>query len=84
MLLSTKPRFHNHRHKQLLKNVQNIRNPFLFCSKIKVSNQKDTKQKSGGLLMLNSTTNTYTLKREILTFSNKISKKLTDWCFGKI
>ena len=34
--------------------------------------------------MLNSTTNTYTLKREILTFSNKISKKLTDWCFGKI
>lgn len=27
--------------------------------------------------MLNSTTNTYTLKREILTFSNKISKYLT-------
>jgi hypothetical protein len=42
-----------------------------------VSNQKDTKQKSGGLLMLNSTTNTYTLKREILTFSNKISKHLS-------
>lgn len=27
--------------------------------------------------MLNSTTNTYTLKREILTFSNKISKHLS-------
>lgn len=27
--------------------------------------------------MLNSTTNTYTLKREILTFSNKISRKLS-------
>lgn len=27
--------------------------------------------------MLNSTTNTYTLKREILTFSNKISKQLS-------
>src|SRR5690554_3384313 len=27
--------------------------------------------------MLNSTTNTYTLKREILTFSNKISKSLS-------
>lgn len=27
--------------------------------------------------MLNSTTNTYTLQREILTFSNKISKYLT-------
>ena len=59
------------------KNAQNIRNPFLFCSKIKVSNQKDTKQKSGGFPMLNSTSNTYTLKREILTFSNKISRYLT-------
>ena len=27
--------------------------------------------------MLNSTSNTYTLKREILTFSNKISRYLT-------
>lgn len=27
--------------------------------------------------MLNSTTNTYTLKREILTFSNNISKPLS-------
>lgn len=27
--------------------------------------------------MLNSTTNTYTLKREILTFSNKISRHLS-------
>lgn len=27
--------------------------------------------------MLNSTTNTYTLKREILTFSKKISKHLS-------
>ena len=27
--------------------------------------------------MLNSTTNTYTLKREILTFSKKISKHVT-------
>jgi len=27
--------------------------------------------------MLNSTTNTYTLKREILSFSNKISRKLS-------
>jgi hypothetical protein len=27
--------------------------------------------------MLNSTTNTYTLKREILTFSQKISKSLS-------
>ena len=27
--------------------------------------------------MLNSTSKTYTLKREILTFSNKISRKLT-------
>lgn len=44
--------------------VQNIRNPFPFCSKIKVSNQIDTKQKSGGSLMLNSTTDTYILKRE--------------------
>ena len=40
------------------KNAQNIRNPFLFCSKIKVLNQKDTKQKSGGFPMLNSTSNT--------------------------
>jgi hypothetical protein len=39
-----------------------------------VSNQKDTKQKSGELLMFNSTTNTYQMKREILNFSNKISK----------
>ena len=34
-------------------------------------------KKTGGLLMLNSTTNTYTLKREILTFSKKISKHLS-------
>ena len=27
--------------------------------------------------MLNSTSNTYTLKREILNFSNKVSKKLS-------
>ena len=27
--------------------------------------------------MLNSTTNTYTLKREILTFSKKISKQIS-------
>ena len=27
--------------------------------------------------MLNSTTNTYTLKREILSFSNKISRKFS-------
>ena len=42
-----------------------------------MSNQKDTKQKSGGFPMPNSTSNTYTLKREILTFSNKISKHLS-------
>lgn len=42
-----------------------------------MSNQKDTKQKSGGLLTLNSTTNTYTLKRKILNFTNKISKHLS-------
>lgn len=42
-----------------------------------MSNQKDTKQKSGELLMFNSTTNTYQMKREILNFSNKISKHLS-------
>ena len=42
-----------------------------------MSSQKDTKQKSGGSLMLNSTTNTYILKREIITFSRKISKHLS-------
>ena len=73
--LSTLPRFHRLCYKQLSKNAQNIRNPFLFCSKIKVSNPKDPKQKSGELLMFNSTTNTYTLKREILTFPNKISNE---------
>ena len=61
------------------KNTQNIRNPFLLCSKIKVSNQNDTKQKSGGFPMLNSTSNTYTLKREILTFSNKISRLMLEY-----
>ena len=48
-----------------------------FCySKIKVSNQNRTKQKKKGFLMLNSTSITYQMKREILTFSNKISRKL--------
>lgn len=42
-----------------------------------MSNQKDTKQKSGGLLTPNSTTNTYQMKREILNFSNRISKHLS-------
>ena len=64
-------------YQQLSKNSQNIRNPFLFCSIIKVSNQNDTKQKSGGFLMLNSTTKTYILKREILNFSKKISRTLS-------
>lgn len=64
-------------YQHLSKNDQKIRNPFLFCSKIKVSNQNDTKQKSGEFLMLNSTTNTYILKREILNFSNKISRNLS-------
>ena len=46
-----------------------------FCySKIKVSNQNRTKQKKKGFLMLNSTSITYQMKREILTFSNKISR----------
>ena len=35
-----------------------------------------TKQKRKGFLMANFTSNTYQMKREILTFSNKISKNL--------
>ena len=69
--------FHRLCYKQLSKNAQNIRNPFLFCSKIKVSKQKSTKQKEGGFLMVNFTSNTYQMKREIFTFSNKISKHLS-------
>lgn len=38
--------------------------------------KKHTKQKLGGLPVINFTSNTYKMKREILTFSNKISKKL--------
>ena len=34
--------FHSHPDKQLKKNTQNIRNPFLFCSKIKVSSKNIT------------------------------------------
>lgn len=41
------------------------------------ANKKPTKQKEKGLLMLNSTSITYQMKREILTFSNKMSRKLT-------
>ena len=63
--------------KQLSKNAQNIRNPDSLFGIIKVTKQKPTKQKKRGLLMLNSTTNTYTLKRKILSFSNKISRHLS-------
>ena len=57
--------------------LKNIRNHSLYCSKIKVPNQNNTKQKKKGFLMLNFTSNTYQMKREILTFSNKISRGLS-------
>ena len=45
VLLSTKPCFHNHRHKQLSKNTKNIRNPIPFWCKIKSPQQNHTKLK---------------------------------------
>ena len=42
-----------------------------------MTKQKSTKQKEGGFLMINFTSNTYQMKREILTFTNKISKHLS-------
>ena len=39
-----------------------------------ITTKKHTKQKSGELPMVNFTSNTYKMKREFLTFSNKISK----------
>lgn len=49
----------------------------LFDVKLKCSNRNLTKQKRKGFLMVNFTSNTYTLKRKILTFTNKISKRLS-------
>ena len=42
-----------------------------------MTKQKSTKQKEGEFLMVNFTSNTYQIKREILTFTNKISKHLS-------
>ena len=42
-----------------------------------MTKQKSTKQKEGGFLMVNFTSKTYQMKREILNFSNKISRKLS-------
>ena len=42
-----------------------------------ITTKKHTKQKLGGLPVVNFTSNTYKMKREILTFSNKISKNLS-------
>jgi hypothetical protein len=39
-----------------------------------ITTKKHTEQKLGGLPVVNFTSNTYKMKREILTFSNKISK----------
>lgn len=42
-----------------------------------MTKQKPTKQKERGFLMADFTSTTYQMKREILTFSNKISKSLS-------
>ena len=42
-----------------------------------MTKQKSTKQKEGGFLMVNFTSNTSQMNREILTFTNKISKHLS-------
>ena len=53
-----------------------ITNLLIYRCKIKLPNQKLTKQKERGSLMINSTSTTYSLKRKILTFTNKISCRL--------
>ena len=63
-------------HKQLLENTQKIRNLIPFWCKIKLPNKNFTNQKEKGFLIAHFTSNTYTLKREILSFSNKISRNL--------
>ena len=41
-----------------------------------ITKKNCTKQKEGGFPVVNFTSNTYQMKREILSFSNKISRKL--------
>ena len=77
VLLPTLFCFHRLCYKQLSKNTQNIRNPIPFWCKIKSPQQNCTKQKRGGFPVVNFTSNTYQMKREILSFSNKISKHLS-------
>ena len=77
VLLPTLFCFHRLCYKQLSKNNQNIRNPIPFWCKIKSPQQNCTKQKRGGFPVVNFTSNTYQMKREILTFSNKISRKFS-------
>ena len=79
VLLPTLFCFHRLCYKQLSKNAQNIRNPIPFWCKIKSPQQNHTKQKERGLPGVNFTSNTYTLKREILTFSRKISRHLSSF-----
>jgi hypothetical protein len=47
-----------------------------FVVKFNHHKKNITKQKEGGFPVVNFTTNTYKMKREILTYSNKISKLL--------
>jgi hypothetical protein len=63
--------------KQLSENAQNIRKSSLSCSKIKSSQKTLLNKNQGGFPMTYSTTNTYTLKREIVSFTDKISKNLS-------
>ena len=42
-----------------------------------ITTKNFTKQKRGGFPVVNFTSNTYQMKREILTFSNKVSKHLS-------
>ena len=63
-------------YKQLSKKHQNIRNLLPFWCKINSPQKNRTKQKRGGFPVVYFTTNTYTLKREILNFSNKTKPNL--------
>ena len=75
------PSFYRICYKQLLESAQNIRKSSLSCSKIKSSHKNSLNKKEGDSYD-SFYYKTYTLKREILSFTNKISKFLYYFVYG--
>ena len=67
-VLSTRPQLYCIEYTQFSKNAQNIRNPIPFWCKINSPQKNRTKQKEGGFPVVNFTSNTYQMKREILSW----------------